>query len=244
MRIALAGNPNSGKTTLFNQLTGASAHVGNYPGVTVEKKEGVYKKGSEKVTVIDLPGIYSLSPYSPEEVVAREVILDEKPDVIINIVDATNLERNLYMSTQLLETDTPVVIALNMIDSAEKRGLIIDCDKMSKEIGVPVVAISALKNRGVKELMEVAISAGKEKSVPVSPTMQRPPTIILWISPQCVRLRPAISFIVMMGKNRLTRRSLDCEREAVEIRHYRRRMHCPWRSVLPDPGVCHIVTGR
>lgn len=120
MKFCLAGNPNSGKTTLFNALTGSTAHVGNWPGVTVDKREGSYKKLPEKVHIVDLPGIYSLSPYTPEEVVSRNFILDEKPDVIINIVDATNLERNLYLSTQLLETDVPMVIALNMMDAVEK----------------------------------------------------------------------------------------------------------------------------
>ena len=114
IKFALAGNPNCGKTTLFNNLTGATAHVGNWPGVTVEKRDGVYKKCPEPVSVVDLPGIYSLSPYTPEEVIARNYILDEKPDLIINIVDATNLERNLYLTTQILETDVPMVVALNM----------------------------------------------------------------------------------------------------------------------------------
>ena len=121
-RFALAGNPNSGKTTLFNGLTGSTAHVGNWPGVTVDKKEGIYKKGVEPIAIIDLPGIYSLSPYTPEEVIARNYILDEKPDCVINIIDATNLERNLYLTTQILEIDVPVVLALNMMDAVEKRG--------------------------------------------------------------------------------------------------------------------------
>ena len=122
MKVALAGNPNCGKTTLFNSLTGSTAHVGNWPGVTVEKKEGTYKKLDEKVQIVDLPGIYSLSPYTPEEVVSRNFILDEKPDCIINIVDATNLERNLYLTTQILEIDVPVVIALNMMDIVKQTG--------------------------------------------------------------------------------------------------------------------------
>ena len=113
-RFALAGNPNSGKTTLFNGLTGSTAHVGNWPGVTVDKREGVYKKLSEPIAIVDLPGIYSLSPYTPEEVIARNYILDEKPDCVINIIDATNLERNLYLTTQILEIDVPIVLALNM----------------------------------------------------------------------------------------------------------------------------------
>ncbi len=124
--FALAGNPNCGKTTLFNALTGSTAHVGNWPGVTVDKREGVYKGKEEKIAIIDLPGIYSLSPYTPEEVVSRNYILDEKPDGIINIVDATNLERNLYLTTQLLEMDVPVIIALNMMDEVEKVGDSID----------------------------------------------------------------------------------------------------------------------
>ena len=121
-RFALVGNPNSGKTTLFNVLTGSTAHVGNWPGVTVDKKEGIYKKSEEPISIVDLPGIYSLSPYTPEEVISRNFILDEKPECVINIVDATNLERNLYLTTQIMESDVPVVIALNMMDVIEKNG--------------------------------------------------------------------------------------------------------------------------
>lgn len=119
--FALAGNPNCGKTTLFNALTGSTAHVGNWPGVTVDKKEGVYKKEAEPISIVDLPGIYSLSPYSPEELISRNYILDEKPDCVINIVDATNLERNLYLTTQIMEMDVPMVIALNMSDLLENQ---------------------------------------------------------------------------------------------------------------------------
>lgn len=163
LKFALAGNPNSGKTTLFNALTGSTAHVGNWPGVTVDKKEGTYKKLSENISIIDLPGIYSLSPYTPEEVVSRNFIIDEKPDCVINIVDATNLERNLYLTTQILEMDVPVVVALNMIDVVRKRGDKFDIKHLEREIGVPVVEISALKEDGIKELMERAFEASKEQ---------------------------------------------------------------------------------
>ena len=156
--IALAGNPNSGKTTLFNALTGSTAHVGNWPGVTVDKKEGTYKKGNEQVAILDLPGIYSLSPYTPEEVISRNEIIDNKPDCVINIVDATNLERNLYLTTQLLEMDVPVVVALNMADVVEKNGLKVNIAKLEEEIGVPVVLISALKETNIDILMEKAIA--------------------------------------------------------------------------------------
>lgn len=155
-KFALAGNPNSGKTTLFNSLTGSTAHVGNWPGVTVDKKEGVYKKTDDPVSIIDLPGIYSLSPYTPEEVISRNYILNEKPDLIINIVDATNLERNLYLTTQLMEIDIPIVIALNMMDTVRKNGDNIDARELEKKIGVPVIEISALKEENLKTLMEVA----------------------------------------------------------------------------------------
>ena len=157
--FALAGNPNCGKTTLFNSLTGSTAHVGNWPGVTVDKKEGRYKKLDEEINIVDLPGIYSLSPYTPEEVISRNFIIEEKPDCVINVVDATNLERNLYLSTQILEIDVPVVIALNMNDLMEKEGKSIDTIKLEKELGVPVVKISALKGEGLKSLMEVAYKA-------------------------------------------------------------------------------------
>ena len=132
MKFALAGNPNCGKTTLFNTLTGSTAHVGNWPGVTVDKREGVYKKLKEKIDIVDLPGIYSLSPYSPEEVISRNYIVDEKPDCIINVVDATNLERNLYLTTQLLEIDVPVVIALNMMDLVRQNKTTILKDEIEK----------------------------------------------------------------------------------------------------------------
>lgn len=153
--FALVGNPNSGKTTLFNSLTGSTAHVGNWPGVTVDKKEGLYKKCKEQVSIIDLPGIYSLSPYTPEEVISRDYIMLEKPDCVINIVDATNLERNLYLTTQLLEMDVPVVIALNMIDVVRKKGEDIDPNYLEEKIGVPVVAISAQKEENIDHLMEI-----------------------------------------------------------------------------------------
>ncbi|NLZ25654.1 MAG: ferrous iron transporter B [Clostridiales bacterium] len=165
MKFALAGNPNSGKTTLFNALTGSTAHVGNWPGVTVDKKEGVYKKLSEKIDIVDLPGIYSLSPYSPEEVVSRNFLLNEKPDLIINIIDATNLERNLYLTTQLLELDTPIVIALNMIDSVEKNGDAINALELEEKLGAPVIEISALKQRGIHKLMERAYQEAKKSRV-------------------------------------------------------------------------------
>lgn len=161
-RFALAGNPNSGKTTLFNALTGSTAHVGNWPGVTVDKKEGTYKKGSEPVSIIDLPGIYSLSPYTDEEVISRNYILDEKPECIINIVDATNLERNLYLTTQLMEIDVPVVIALNMMDIVRQNGDTLNAKQLEKELGLPVVEISALKESNIDELMKVAIDASNK----------------------------------------------------------------------------------
>lgn len=161
-KFALAGNPNSGKTTLFNGLTGSTAHVGNWPGVTVDKREGVCKKLSEPIAIVDLPGIYSLSPYTPEEVISRNYILDEKPDCVINIVDATNLERNLYLTTQLMEIDVPVIIALNMIDEVEKAGDKIDAAKLESNIGLPVVKISALKNKGIEELMRRAFECSSK----------------------------------------------------------------------------------
>ena len=167
IRIALAGNPNCGKTTMFNDLTGANQYVGNWPGVTVEKKEGKYK-GDKDITVTDLPGIYSLSPYSPEEIVARDYLLDGNPDVVINLVDATNLERNLYLTMQIIDTGLPVVLALNMMDLVEKNGDKIDVAKLSKKLGCPIVETSALKGRGMDKLMETAIEAAK-KGVPAAP---------------------------------------------------------------------------
>ena len=167
-RFALAGNPNCGKTTLFNSLTGSTAHVGNWPGVTVDKRDGVYKKCAEPISIVDLPGIYSLSPYTPEEVIARNYVLDEKPDCVINIVDATNLERNLYLTTQLLEIDVPMVVALNMIDAVEKVGDKIDEKALENKLGVPVVKISALKEKGLKELMDKAYNESKKKRLGVT----------------------------------------------------------------------------
>ena len=153
IKIALAGNPNSGKTTLFNYLTGSNQYVGNWPGVTVEKKEGKLR-GHSDVTIQDLPGIYSLSPYSPEEVVTRTYLVNEHPDAILNIVDGTNIERNLYLTTQLIELGYPVVVAVNMIDLVRKNGDTIDLDKLSKALGCACVEISALKGEGGKEAAE------------------------------------------------------------------------------------------
>ena len=155
-KVALAGNPNCGKTTLFNTLTGSNQYVGNWPGVTVEKKEGEAKLGDVRFTVVDLPGIYSLSPYSQEELVARRFIIGEQPDAIINIVDATNLERNLYLTMQLLELERPVVLALNFMDEVEKKGDTIDCGRLSALLGVPVIPISARDGTNIAELVQEA----------------------------------------------------------------------------------------
>lgn len=159
MTIALAGNPNSGKTTLFNALTGSRQHVGNWPGVTVEQKKGKYRK-DKSIEVIDLPGIYSLSPYTQEEVVARDYIIKEAPSVVINIVDATNFERNLYLTLQLLETKIPTVIALNMMDEVEASGTKIDIPKLEKDLGVKIVPIVARSSQGIQELMETVKDIG------------------------------------------------------------------------------------
>ena len=167
LRIALAGNPNSGKTTLFNALTGSNQFVGNWPGVTVEKKEGKLKK-HDGVIITDLPGIYSLSPYTLEEVVARNYLIDERPDAILNIIDGTNLERNLYLTTQLTELGIPVVIAINMMDVVRKNGDKINVDELSRQLGCKIVEISALKGDGVMDAAEAAIEAAKStKTVPM-----------------------------------------------------------------------------
>ncbi len=162
LTIALAGNPNSGKTTLFNALTGARQHVGNYPGVTVDTKEGSYTKGGLSCRLVDLPGIYSLSPYSEEEVVARDYLVNQRPGVIINIVDASNLERNLYLSCQFMEMGVPMVIALNMVDAAKKRGIEIDHERLSALIGLPVCPVVARSGQGITELMATAIAHAQE----------------------------------------------------------------------------------
>lgn len=166
LRIALAGNPNSGKTTLFNALTGSNQFVGNWPGVTVEKKEGKLKK-HDGVIITDLPGIYSLSPYTLEEVVARNYLITERPDAVLNIIDGTNLERNLYLTTQLTELGIPVVVAINMMDIIRKNGDKINIAELSRALGCRVVEISALKGTGVMEAAEAAIDAAKHaKTVP------------------------------------------------------------------------------
>jgi len=165
IKIGLAGNPNCGKTTMFNELTGSSQYVGNWPGVTVEKKGGKLK-GYKDVEIVDLPGVYSLSPYTLEEVVTRNFMIDDKPDAVINIVDASNIERNLYLTTQILELGIPTVVALNMMDIVEKNGDKIDIDKLSKTLGCPVITTSALKGNGVKLAAEKAVETAKEKNKP------------------------------------------------------------------------------
>lgn len=177
--IALAGNPNSGKTTLFNELTGSRQHVGNWPGVTVDKKEGIYKK-DKSIRILDLPGTYSLSPYSAEEIIARDYIVKEKPDAVINIVDGTSLERNLYLTLQIMETGIPVVVAINMMDEVEARGDVIDCEKMSKLLGVPVVPIVARNGKNLSGLMEKAIQIAKEKKASVSPVVWNKEILHAW----------------------------------------------------------------
>lgn len=161
--VALAGNPNSGKTTVFNNFTGARQHVGNWPGVTVEKKEGSCSFGGYSLKVVDLPGVYSLTAYSPDEVVARNFIIEEKPDVVVDIVDASNLERNLYLAVQVMEMGVPLILALNMMDEAEAKQYTIDVKALSSEMGVPVVPMVANRNRGTKELLAEIVSVAEKR---------------------------------------------------------------------------------
>jgi len=162
--IALAGNPNSGKTTVFNNLTRGRHHVGNWPGVTVEKKEGNRSYRGYNIKVVDLPGVYSLTAYSPDEVIARNFIIDEKPDAVVDIVDASNLERNLYLTVQILEMGAPLIIALNMMDMAESRKYQIDANALSQEIGTPVVPMVANRNRGTDELLKEIVKVAEKRT--------------------------------------------------------------------------------
>ncbi len=166
MIFALVGNQNSGKTTLFNQLTGSNQHVGNFPGVTVDQKVG-QMRSKKDCSVVDLPGIYSLRPYTNEEIVTRDFILNEKPDGIINIVDATNIERNLYLTLQLLEMHIPMVLALNMMDEVRNNGGSIDFEGMSKELGIPVIPISAAKDEGIEDLIKCIVHTAKKRQYPI-----------------------------------------------------------------------------
>ena len=161
--IALAGNPNAGKTTIFNALTGLHQHTGNWPGKTVEKKEGEIEHDGKRINIVDLPGTYSLTAYSPEEIVARDYIIQERPDVVINVVDATNLERNLYLTVQILELDVPVVLALNMSDDLHKNGGKINADQLSHLLGgIPVVQTAANKGRGIPDLIVKAVRVARK----------------------------------------------------------------------------------
>ena len=170
LTFALMGNQNSGKTTLFNRLTGSEQQVSNYPGVTVERIEGKLRQHSE-CTIVDLPGIYSLSPYSPEEIISRNFLLEEKPDLILNIVDATSLERGLYLTLQLIELDIPMTLALNMIDEMPALGRKIDVDKLEEVLGIPVVPISASQNEGVSEFVRVSLETANHKRKPKNPDL-------------------------------------------------------------------------
>lgn len=165
LTIALAGNPNAGKSTIFNALTGLHQHTGNWPGKTVEKKEGLIEHGELKINIVDLPGTYSLTAYSPEEIIARDFIIEQRPDVVINVVDATNLERNLYLTVQILELDVPVVLALNMADDLHKEGAKLDLDRLSLMLGdIPIVPTTANHGKGIQDLISKAVRAARQQN--------------------------------------------------------------------------------
>ena len=173
-RIALAGNPNCGKSTIFNALTGARQHVGNWPGKTVEKKDGIFQRNGATIEIVDLPGTYSLTAFSPEEVIARDYIINEQPDVVITVLDAANLERNLYLTVQVLELGAPVVVVLNMYDIAESHGIKIDLARLSTALKSPVVKTIASRGEGIEQLVQtvLGVAAASRQSTPSIPHMQ------------------------------------------------------------------------
>jgi ferrous iron transport protein B len=162
--VALAGNPNAGKSSIFNALTGSRQHVGNWPGKTVEKKEGQFQKDGIEINVVDLPGTYSLTAFSPEEVIARDFVINQKPDVVVTVLDSANLERNLYLAVQVLELGVRVIAVLNMLDVAESRGIKVDFEQLSRSMGVPVVKTVASKGEGIEKLIEEILTIAKEKT--------------------------------------------------------------------------------
>ena len=204
LTFAPVGNQNCGKTTLFNRLTGSNQHVGNFPGVTVDRKDGVIRNHPE-ATVTDLPGIYSLSPYTGEEVVSRKFILESKPDAIINIIDATNIERNLYLTLQLIELDRPTVIALNMMDEVAANGGTIDVNMLEKQLGVPVVPISAARNEGISELIEHAIHVARYDERPGASISVRPTLIHVTAAPFIVAFMASRNWWATMPRLRVYR---------------------------------------
>lgn len=169
LRIALAGNPNAGKTTIFNALTGSNQHVGNWPGKTVEQKTGRFTHGGIKIELVDLPGAYSLSAYSPEEVITRDFILNESPDLVLIVVDAANLERNLYLAVQVLELEVPAMVVLNMFDMAQARGFEIDIEQLSQALQVPVATAVARKGRGIKEIRDLIVQTAGQRTTAYEP---------------------------------------------------------------------------
>lgn len=249
IKIALAGNPNSGKTTLFNALTGSNQYVGNWPGVTVEKKEGKLK-GYDDVIVTDLPGIYSLSPYTLEEVVARNYLISERPDAILNIVDGTNLERNLYLTTQLVELGIPTVVAINMMDIVEKNGDKIDLDILSKEMGVKFVSISALKGTNIEAAAEAAVKAAQgEKTVPLHTFSGEVEHALAHIEEACIHSMPEQQqrwyAIKIFERDEKVMQSLNLSKETIEhinqdIEHVEKEFDDDAESIITNERYVYI----
>ena len=245
IQVALAGNPNCGKTTLFNGLTGATQYVGNWPGVTVEKKEGKYKEDKD-IKITDLPGIYSLSPYTLEEVVSREFLLNENVDVVLNIIDGSNLERNLFLTTQILELGIPTVVAINMLDVIEKRKDSIDYKKLSKELGCPVLPISALKNTGIKELMaevkKVANTQSLPKNIYAGKVLNALNTIEASLPSSIEASRRFFYAIKLFERDDKIEASIKSKAEASVIETVEKSMDDDSESIITDAGYTYITS--
>lgn len=245
IQVALAGNPNCGKTTLFNGLTGATRYVGNWPGVTVEKKEGKYKEDKD-IKITDLPGIYSLSPYTLEEVVSREFLLNENVDVVLNIIDGSNLERNLFLTTQILELGIPTVVAINMLDVIEKRKDSIDYKKLSKELGCPVLPISALKNTGIKELMaevkKVANTQSLPKNIYAGKVLNALNTIEASLPPSIEASRRFFYAIKLFERDDKIEASIKSKAEASVIETVEKSMDDDSESIITDARYTYITS--